>query len=711
MKLQIIELNNFGSYESTCSFKLNTEDDKRIVLVGGKNGAGKTTLFTALQVCLYGHYAFGYKSAGKQYFRNIRDLINTNSKLKNLSSAYVRVDFCHVDDTGYNQYKMLRFWEINSGEIIERVAVWKNSKQINDEDLAMFQNYLIHLIPPEMLKLYFFDGEKIADYFLGEQKINIRESLMILSGNDTFDILHDNLKRIVSKDGSSNNEAADTYLKLKAEFEDSEHIILSKKNDLESLNSDILNTEAELQKVNEEYSKKGGITQEQWKNIQVEMKDEEVRRDKINFERKTAATDVLPFIIMKDLVKKIMPLIKAEDEQQMYKFLNMRVEDETFRDRITVVLKNVGVEDELQQNMVIAGVQGFLLDGYDESRKQILCLSEDEKGSVLSVLNRVESFDANSFKQYKKTLEASIENSKNLRTKLQNSSIENFETYLRETTALESKLKELHDSTQSSSEELVSLEEYIVKKEQELKVARKAFEQQLKNDSVNAIAGRTLLMVEELQSQLYEKLIREVEINLNTKLKQLIRKDNFFDKIIIDEDFNVHILRNQSIAIDDLRKMRAQGGFVNLRNTIGITAYKSLFGTNDDITVAEFNNKLNCISDKNIVLQIEVDKNRMSSGEKQVFVMALYWSIMQQSKNDIPFVIDTPFARTDTEHRANITEYFFKELAGQLFILSTNEEISEGHITSMKDQIANTFMLEYGDDKRTHIKEGQFFEV
>ncbi len=28
--------------------------------------------------------------------------------------------------------------------------------------------------------------------------------------------------------------------------------------------------------------------------------------------------------------------------------------------------------------------------------------------------------------------------------------------------------------------------------------------------------------------------------------------------------------------------------------------------------------------------------------------------------NALPYVIDTPFARIDTEHRANITEYFFK---------------------------------------------------
>lgn len=84
---------------------------------------------------------------------------------------------------------------------------------------------------------------------------------------------------------------------------------------------------------------------------------------------------------------------------------------------------------------------------------------------------------------------------------------------------------------------------------------------------------------------------------------------------------------------------------------------------------------------------------------------------MNQSHNKLPFIIDTPFARIDTEHRANITEKFFKELQGQLFVLSTNEEIRHEHMVSLEQQIAKVYMLEYGEDKRTRISEGSYFEV
>ena len=106
-----------------------------------------------------------------------------------------------------------------------------------------------------------------------------------------------------------------------------------------------------------------------------------------------------------------------------------------------------------------------------------------------------------------------------------------------------------------------------------------------------------------------------------------------------------------------------------------------------------------------------LNKDRLSSGEKQIFVMSLYWAMMNQSKNELPFIIDTPFARIDAQHRANITEHFFKKLTGQLIILSTDEELSNNHLEAMAGQISHVYMLEYGQDKRTHIQKNQYFEV
>ena len=92
MRIERIELYNFGSYEGLNAFELLSDDPaKRIIIVGGKNGAGKTTLFTAMQICLYGHASFGFKNSGKRYLKEIYDLINNQARLDESKRAYVKM--------------------------------------------------------------------------------------------------------------------------------------------------------------------------------------------------------------------------------------------------------------------------------------------------------------------------------------------------------------------------------------------------------------------------------------------------------------------------------------------------------------------------------------------------------------------------------------------------------------------------------------------
>ena len=126
--------------------------------------------------------------------------------------------------------------------------------------------------------------------------------------------------------------------------------------------------------------------------------------------------------------------------------------------------------------------------------------------------------------------------------------------------------------------------------------------------------------------------------------------------------------------------------------------------------VAEMINYLTNNDKKEISLYMEIDKSSLSRGEKQIFVMALYYSLIQLCNNEIPFIIDTPFARIDTEHRNNISKYFFSKLKGQVFIFSTNEEINSAHVKIMKDKISATYMLENTDNSKTVVYSNKYFE-
>ena len=144
---------------------------------------------------------------------------------------------------------------------------------------------------------------------------------------------------------------------------------------------------------------------------------------------------------------------------------------------------------------------------------------------------------------------------------------------------------------------------------------------------------------------------------------------------------------------------------------LGSAAMRRLREMSGDETIEGILFYLGNYGGTSVTIPVEIDKTSLSNGEKQIFIMALYHSLVQLCNHEIPFIIDTPFARIDTEHRRNISKHFFSKLHGQVFILSTNEEINSAHVQIMSEKIAATYMLENTDNKRTVVVSNQYFEV
>ena len=102
----------------------------------------------------------------------------------------------------------------------------------------------------------------------------------------------------------------------------------------------------------------------------------------------------------------------------------------------------------------------------------------------------------------------------------------------------------------------------------------------------------------------------------------------------------------------------------------------------------------------------------MSKGERQIFILALYWAIIEISGQNIPFIIDTPYARIDANHRREISEKFFPNISDQVIILSTDEEINEEYYKIVKHYVSKEYLLINDENEnRTTIKNNYFFEV
>jgi DNA sulfur modification protein DndD len=86
-------------------------------------------------------------------------------------------------------------------------------------------------------------------------------------------------------------------------------------------------------------------------------------------------------------------------------------------------------------------------------------------------------------------------------------------------------------------------------------------------------------------------------------------------------------------------------------------------------------------------------------------------ALLKTSRKDIPFFIDTPFARIDSSHREKIVKEFFSVISNQMFILSTDEEIVGEYKSLIDENISNEFMLNITNYGKTRVVPNSYFEV
>jgi DNA sulfur modification protein DndD len=196
---------------------------------------------------------------------------------------------------------------------------------------------------------------------------------------------------------------------------------------------------------------------------------------------------------------------------------------------------------------------------------------------------------------------------------------------------------------------------------------------------------------------------KQIENETLAMLKKILRKDSFIDLVELDENFNLYLYKEQIYQLDELENLVRNIGHEELEKRIGKAGTARLLEafSIDSISRLRSNiKKLNwqrTMFNAPISLYKRIELNQLSKGEKQIFILALYYAIIKVSGKDIPFIIDTPYARIDTEHREQISKEFFPNISSQVVILSTDEEVTKHYYNVLKPFIAKEYLLEYDE--------------
>ncbi len=696
MKIQQIKLKNIGPYVNENKFNFTTDDgDKRMVLIGGKNGAGKTTLFKAIKICLYGCVAFGYETINSKYLVEIEQIINSTVKLQKNSEAQIDLSLL-LDDGKYNNvYILSRRWKIGLKKISETFEVRKNGVVLSETEKEDFKSYVLHLLPPNLFRFYFFDGEKLSDFaFNGNQNSDFKDAFLKLCNLDTMEIIRQNFRRISRNKTKENSTYSDEYESCLKEDEMSAVRVEHAEDEYKNIEQSVFSIDEQLAILEKSYTKGGGISKIEWKSMQEQIAKEEARREEKRKWLKDIANNVIPFIILKKVLLELKEQIAIEHKAQINANLKKTIDTPEIRGIISSILNSSGIE--LAQDITDKIV--FDITNYSSQIGDIdpiLNISDLDRFELNAKINSLYSFDISRIKEATDDIEASLRCVKRIRKKIERSSVDSYDEYLQ-------KKSELNESRAKLTQQLLELDKELQQLRAnkavcalKLSKAKTAYEAILKKQSINDISARALLAFDELQEILYEKSIRTVELEFQKRFNALINKSDLIDGIHIDRNLNVFPYKNKKFNAKEIRKSLFINGNEYIIAQIGLYAFEIL------------QEKL--LTDKEeFELPVEV-KQQLSAGEKQIFVMALYQALSRLNKISVPYIIDTPFARIDGEHREKILRHFFKELKGQIIILSTDEEIVANYKHVVSDIISDTYILNHTSGGKTEIKANTYF--
>ena len=719
MKINKLVLKNFRSYEEETVFDFTTTNDKNIILVGGKNGAGKSTIFEAIKVCIYGPIAYKYQGFNSSYISKIKSNINNNSLKNDSVDAFVSIDIELTENTDKNTYTLLREWTYTDKKLNENFFVYKNhsSSPLNEEELNYFENYITSIISPKIFEFFFFDGEHLSEFFIGKNSnVHLKESLLSLCNFDTFDVLKNTIISNNRSSKNSNNEieiAKENYIKLEENLRElySEEEILSNK--LQNVSNELEDLQQNQVKLDDEFRKKGGILAEERDSLNARIIQLESRRSVINQNIKDFCNEMLPFLIVKNNLINLEKQLKMENDSILYNHLKDKLNMDYIKN-ILIGKIDDSVLDSIAITVSDSLVEDIKPDGYEDNFHSIYNLSNDESSTLSALIRNILTTNNQSTLDLFNELRSIAEELSQIRQKLNTSLEDNsLNDYLKSLSVLTTKIAKLSEDKSLLNGKFEILNEKINSTTVERDKSKAKYTELLQANKVVDMSDNLILMLDDIISTLTDNKIKEIQNNFMNIFKKIIRKDNFIDFINIDNKFNVSLYINKMYSSLEIENLISNIGYDEMEKKFGELFFQDLFKAYKVETKSEFLNAINSNNQSAFLdLRTKVDINGFSSGEKQIYILCLYWALIKSSNIEIPFIIDTPYARIDETHRNNITSEYLSSISNQVIILSTNTEIDEKAYKEIKPKLNGEYLIEYDDKNRKTIQtKGYFFEV
>lgn len=697
MKFSQIEINNFRQYYGNNIVNLEPETNKNIILIGGRNGYGKTNFLISLVWCLYGEKIAQVDDNFKKEIQKERNYsnfmlesLNTSAKKEGVKEFSVNLIIKELQLPKISNFENeVKSIQINRSYNIEsptqnrltiKDLISGNELFTDDEDKLNFIND--YIIPLDAAKFVFFDAEKISELAslpTKEEGVFLNDALGKILGLDVYEDLIEDLEKYCNE---LKKDVASTSL---------QSIISNKEKEIEITNSEIEGIDVEIARLRKEITEHKSKIKEfelflNQNNIvltgendreQIAEKKEELEKKKIDFENDFIdLSEILPLAILTGKLEEVKEQLLIQNELN-----NLENDSNEIRHKIDEFIERLLNQPPDPENSTFNFKDKLF---YYNKAQKIVDELFNEGNSVVEQLDF--EHDLNNADRI------IIENTVNL---ISSQSKDVFKAVFDNLNNNQNEIQKLKNTLSKIDTDVIDdyTRETIVKKEKE------DYNLELKNQDVGRLltSQENLLKKNTSLGKEYKALLQKIDVNQANKNKFEKAKDyiSVLNKFVTEEK----IRKKENLEINILSELKS------LLHKLNNDFEPNNFITRVSVSILPDNNgmKINLFNKEGE----EIKKEKLSSGEKQIYISCLIKALIKEAIQDFPIFIDTPLGRLDNEHIKNILLYYYPNLSEQVVILSTNNEITPNRYYEIENNVAKTYLL-VNDGKKTSIKQGYF---
>ena len=656
-----LTLENFGPYRGKQVIdlrpKINDNVISPIILFGGMNGGGKTTLMDAMRLALYGQRAQCSTRGNLSYPDFLKQAVNKQTLAHEETS--VELLFEHIVKNMQVEFRVKRRWTKNpkNGKDILGILIddWPDSAWVEtwDERIEDF-------FPIGISNLFLFDGEQVKELADLDSPPNVVvqaiQSLLGLELSERLavdlDILANRKRKQLadSKDLAYLEEIETKLNQYKSEKDAAEMAV-------EELKIKAGIAKKKLNQAKEKFKLEGGKIAGERSQLEKKLEDEKEKAKQQRERHCELASEGLPLNLIQPL------LIQAQNQgKQELNWEKAKIAQDFIKDRDQRLFQYL-------EKLNIAKKQLESVKIYLETDYQNLTENHPNQEKIFLEI------DDKIFSQLG--------------------------------TFLDHQLPSQIQQSQDVLEALIIIEDTLSSLDRQLAIAAppEVYEQLLETVSQAQTEYTKIETAIEDAEQRSKKCYTEYE-----KAKKHLEK---YSQNTIDRKNANHIIETISKVQDSLKIFKEKLTLKKLNKLeVEVTeCFRYLLHKSDlvhRVVIATEDFSLSLYDPQGQ----PVEKHRLSAGEKQLLAIAFLWGLARVSGLNLPIAIDTPLGRLDSSHRQNLIERYFPAASHQVILLSTDTEIAEKEINSLREQdaIAREYLLKYDPKQRqTRIELGYFF--